>query len=251
MSVRSKGMQFGKWSLVPALLLAATGLAQAEFDVAGLKLGMTEAQAKAAMKAYNPAFRISPVYGYFSYFDGKTHGAQTPQFLDRIEALDSGNQVELAVQFSGPPSTPKVIGIKRQSFNHTNPPSPQQFKEALHAKYGAPNVADKGTLVWDQAGKPQCNRADPKRVGHNAYNYGGTEKQLGFLTRKGLPANLEQCGSFMVYQFQDYQAVTGFNVYVTDVGAYVQSERDADKWVQSLEQQAQQKTTASGKTPRL
>lgn len=225
--------------------------AKADFDVAGLKIGMTESEVKAALKSYDPTLKISPVFGYFPYFDGVNHGVRSPEFLDRIETFDKANRKEFVIQFSGPPETPKVIGIMRDGLNVENPPAPQQFTSALITKYGKPTLTTNGVLLWDQPGKPQCNRRSPQSVGNQMFNLGNTEQVVTAGKPKHLPANLEECGVFMVYQYPNYQAVKGFIVYVTDVGAYIKSERKTNNWVDSLEKKGQIKAQSSGKVPKL
>jgi len=235
--------------VLPFILLSLH--ARAEFDVAGLRIGMTESEAKAALKSYDPNLKISPVYGYFPYFDGVNHGVRSPEFLDRIETFDKANRKEFVLQFSGPSEAPRVIGIMRDGLNVENPPAPQQFTSALITKYGKPTLTTNGALLWDQPGKPQCNRRSPQSIGNQMFNLGNTEQSLTVGKPKHLPANLEECGVFMVYQFPNYQAVKGFIVYVTDVGAYVKSERKTNNWVDALEKNAQSKTQNNGKVPRL
>lgn len=233
------------------LLSAFSTQAIAEFDVAGLKLGMTEPQVIAALKAYDSSLKISSLYGYFSYFDGVNHGVRTPEFLDRIETLDKTNRKEFEVQFSGPPGTPKVIGIKRDGLQLENPPTPAQFSAALVSKYGNPTLTAKGRYLWDEPSKPQCNRRAPNLISNLMFNLGNTEKAITAGNPKHLPPNLENCGAFMAYQYPDYQAVKGFIVYVTDVGGNIQSERKSNEWVDSLEKKGQSKTQSNGKVPKL
>jgi hypothetical protein len=50
-------------------------------DIAGVRLGMT-----AALKAFNPSWKINSIMAYFNYSDGVRHGLQTPEFLEKIES---------------------------------------------------------------------------------------------------------------------------------------------------------------------
>jgi hypothetical protein len=55
-------------------------------DIAGVRLGMTEQEALAALKAFNPSWKINSIMAYFNYSDGVRHGLQTPEFLEKIES---------------------------------------------------------------------------------------------------------------------------------------------------------------------
>ncbi len=57
----------------------------------GIRLGMTEAEARGALQAFDPELKIAAVTGVFDYSDGVNHTLKTPGFLDRLEA-SKGNQ---------------------------------------------------------------------------------------------------------------------------------------------------------------
>ncbi len=77
--------------LTPLAAQAQTPLQTApssNFEMAGIRLGMTEAEARAAIRAFDPTLRITSVMGVFNYNDGVNHALRTPEFLDRLEGAD-------------------------------------------------------------------------------------------------------------------------------------------------------------------
>lgn len=54
-----------------ASFLASTAQAQSSFnaDIVGVRLGMTEADVRAALQAFDPNLKITPVMGVFNYSD--------------------------------------------------------------------------------------------------------------------------------------------------------------------------------------
>jgi len=85
-------------------------------EIAGLRLGMTEAEARAALRALDPALRITPpVMGVSNYSDGVNPILKTPEFLDRLEG-SKGQGASFTVYFSGPAGEVRVIGISRRAM---------------------------------------------------------------------------------------------------------------------------------------
>ena len=97
----------------------------------------------------------------FNIHDG-ANLQQSPEFLDRIEALQ-GNQGEaLKVFFSGPVGDVRVIGVVRQGMILNNRPASAQFMQSLIARYGQATAFNrnlKDQPVWEAGNKMSCIRA--------------------------------------------------------------------------------------------
>src|SRR3546814_19554812 len=71
-------------------LAVAAGLAAAvpaeadDWNIVGLRLGMSVEETKAAMKAYDPAITLYDNWQYFAYCDGVNHGLRTEDFRYNI-----------------------------------------------------------------------------------------------------------------------------------------------------------------------
>ncbi|MCF8710129.1 hypothetical protein [Rhizorhapis sp. SPR117] len=85
-------------------------------EIAGLRLGMTEAEARAALRALDPALRITPVMGVSNYSDGVNPILKTAEFLDRLEGSKGHQGASFTVYFSGPAGEVRVIGISRRAM---------------------------------------------------------------------------------------------------------------------------------------
>src|SRR3546814_3623284 len=72
-------------------LAVAAGLAAAvpaeadDWNIVGLRLGMSVEETKAALKAYDPAITLDEHWQYFAYSDGVNHGLRTEDFIARSE----------------------------------------------------------------------------------------------------------------------------------------------------------------------
>lgn len=256
-----------------ALASAPPALAQAQsapasrLEIAGLRLGMTEAEARAALRVFDPALTITPVMGVFNYSDGVNPVLKTPEFLDRLEGSKGNQGASFTVYFSGPAEDVRVIGVSRRAMM-PNPPTRAQFGQSLAVKYGNPAGYSNGSQnapVWESAGKPSCVRVKDHR-GQVAINLGAGDlgKMLmtnanaeQFLTsRRGnaskglIPADLTQCGAFLSYYYTA-DPVGSFDAYLYDLGAMVTAERSRSAWVEQLRSAAVRKRQGQAQAPRL
>lgn len=249
-----------------ALWAAATpGLAAPDWDMAGVKLGMTEAEVKAAFVAYDPKGKISASNSSFNYSDG-LNSHRTPAFLSSMEirVIRLAQWTPIKVWFSGPDGPARVIAIARNEGNLPNPVTRAQFLQSLQAKYGPPTAQwSNGMPYWEADGKPSCVRTkngDQVNFGEFPQVTSGhktldqavglleaqQERPSGFFT---LPADLTSCGTFMYYTAVDPVSLYTGGMY--DVGAIVATHRARQAWVEKLRAEAVRKREGQGQAPRL
>lgn len=248
-------------------IFALPGLADTDWDIVGIKLGMTEAEVRGALKAFDPGLKLTSVMSVFNYSDGVNHILKTPEFLDRLKASQGNQPQSIEVYFSGPVGDVRVIGVSRVAMV-SSPPTRAQFEQSLATKYGPPAGLSNGSQnapVWESAGKTSCVRVKDHR-GQNAINLGAGDlgKMLmtnanaeQFLTsRRGnvskglLPADLTQCGAFLNYFFTG-DPIRDFYAYMYDLGAMVVTERSRTAWVSNLKAEAIRKREGKGQAPKL
>ena len=138
--------------------------AKSDLDLVGVRLGMTLAEAQAALKNRNPNYEIEvlnvefPAPGAMKFISGLhaqhnrklVGGGSIPLGGGRVHVIPgsimSGEAVQVVV--SGPPTSPTVLGIARHETFQGEEPNADQFVAALTQKFGTPDVADASTLFW-------------------------------------------------------------------------------------------------------
>jgi hypothetical protein len=251
--------------VVPAL---AQGTPGDKLEIAGVRIGMTEAEATAALKAFDATLRIAPVMGVFNYSDGANPSLKSPEFLDRLEGSLGNQGAVLTVFFSGPVGDVRVIGVSRQGLIIQNPPTSAQFTQSLLAKYGQPSGMSRGNKshpVWEAAGQPSCIRGRDYKsqvVIDLAAGFGASmitnssaedflAKRSASTTAKGLiPPELANCGAYLGYYYSG-DPVTSFSAELIDLGALVATERSRTAWVEQLQTEAVRKREGQGQTPKF
>lgn len=241
-------------------VLSSTVLAQQpSFDIVGLRLGMTESEVVAAIKAHDPKLKVITVQSAYSYSDGMQQ-LQTPPFLSRIEARTGtgpSGKPALAIYFTPPPQAGKAWAIERNEKTTGEPPTVQQYASALQQKYGAPSAvsAQSAALAWDfPAGRVNCIPRVPDRPGFPAFRPSGSD-DLGFLLRlwqqrKLAPADLSTCASRLHYVLGS-SIVTEFSAVMIDVATYAAANAAAMREVDTLEQNARKLRDSKGRVPKL
>lgn len=254
-----------------ALILSVCAVPAAyasDWDIVGIKLGMTEAEVTAAFKAYDPKGQINIRNSNYSYTD-KVNRFRTPAFLSSMELRVTGISMNtpLQVWFSGPDGEVKAIAVTRQEINLPNPTTAAQFTQSIYAKYGEPtHLGSNGTPIWQEAGKPSCiTRQDgilSERIDLQAFpqivtGHKTVEQAVQQLEadqqrpeEQSLPADLGTCGAFMFY-LAGGEAVTSFRAGIFDVGAIMDTHRRRMAWVEQLEAEAIRKRESQGQGPRL
>jgi hypothetical protein len=264
----------GMLVLSGAIGLHASATAQAisadKADIVGLRLGMTEAEVMAALKAFDSRVQVAQKrMARYRYSDG-INGLQTPPFLDELE-VRAGTSV-FRIWFASPPAEPRTYAIHRYSQDDKTAPTQQQFAGALTAKFGPTQshyLANTGTTVmqWGEKGKPLCAVSSNTRVVVDSSNETLLPPRAVEVLEKlakGQHANLRQtmgnamdagrCGIVVRYAWggapnQPAAPVANFHAWLVDQGGMVTKHRQAMKWVESLEAEAVRKR--QGVLPKL
>lgn len=264
-----QGMLLGCSTLLGTMLACLMpALAQAEqFDIVGLKPGMTEPEVIAAIKAHDPTMKITSFQSQYNYSDG-VQSFQTAPFLSKIEAsqtkynpMETLYPAKIAIWFTPPPQGGRVWGIERKEYlSNKNPPTVSQYADALIKKYGNPTVAPRNNtaLSWDfPAGKPNCILQVPDRPGYPAYRPSSND-DLGFLLnlwqqRKLITTkDLSICASRLHYLLSSSgDVLDSFQAIMLDVGLYSTANDAANHEVKALEDKARKVRESKGQTPKL
>jgi hypothetical protein len=238
------------------LLLAVPKVfAQRDPEIVGLRLGMTEQEAVAALQAHAPSARISKTMRRYSYSDG-VRQLSSPEHLHVLKASSSsGAQDVLTVVFSSGPAEQRVIGVDRV-VELPAPPLVEQLLQQLTAKYGDPlfrsahNAPPTTSVMWAESGKPTCWRLTPATV---VIGFGETNvlQQMGNAQKRGIaPRDLSQCGWAPNAQLHG-SPVRNLRVRMADFGAWSVSDIQAADWIGRLEAEAVKARTAGGGGPKL
>lgn len=232
-----------------------------KLEIANVHIGMTEAEVRTAIRAFDPTLEITAVMGAYNYRDGVSM-LTTPEFLDRLEAM-KGNSAGIKVYFSGPVGDARVIGVYRSELVTANPPSAAQFAQSLISKYGQPagiNGTNMSNIVWEEAGKPSCVRVrNGNKVGVsvipmknvNSFEDFYTKRRTQPVWRGMLPSDLTQCGAVVDYNFHGGDPVRTFEAELKDLGAIIATERSRTAWVNQLQAEAVRKRQAQGQAPKF
>jgi hypothetical protein len=140
------------------VLCVSTKTLANDFDVLGVKLGMTVAEVKNVLTGDGVDADIKEHRQHYTYSDGVVHGLKTEDFIYYIDAIRTAENTDnLSIFFSPGPLGGRVVAVTRAVTNQTNPPTRSQYVNALTEKYGEPTSADISTLQWDfPAEKNQC-----------------------------------------------------------------------------------------------
>lgn len=252
-----------RWT--PALLASATlvlttatqALAAPGWDILGIRLGMTEAEVRAAMLAYEPKGQVVVTRLTLPYGD-KVSTYQTEPFLGRLELRTRRQtmQTPLKVQFSGPGGAPRVIAVEREAFGLPDPQTPAQFQQSLEAKYGKPSAYTPGRRMpmWEEPGKPPCARdAQGEPMPYNTFkSLEEAQRMQGrAATARPLPADLTTCGAYLQYDYAMSGPVRSFVARLVDLGGLAATEQARRDLVKRLEDEAVRRREGQAQRPRL
>lgn len=266
--LRRIGCQVRIAAVLAASVCAVPAVA-AEWDIAGVKLGMTEAQARAALQAFDARSPVDTYHSAYPYSDGVAN-FQSPQFLNSIRMTigDASLGNGIMLWFSGPQAEARVIGIARKHFDPSpTAPTLVLFEQSLQAKYGAASGVFDGTYpAWEQAGQPSCVRHQ-ERGGQSRIHVGSFVSTAQTFNNPQdientieaqrpnaggtMPADLATCGAFVFYRYHKSDPVRDFTAAIFDLGAMVATERSRNEWVDGLEAEAIRKRQGNSQAPRL
>jgi hypothetical protein len=252
---------------LPALAQNATTPA-AKLDIAGVRIGMTEAEAVKAVQAFDASAKLKRNLATFPYFDG-VNSLESPEFLDQIGVTMAGSGI--GIWFASPPAEPRVIAVMRRG-SAPQPPGSEQMMASLVARYGpyaarTPPVAGGRAVVhWSEDGKPQCS-VDKDRKGqripwNNAMGtllQPGAVKVLEQYARQRVPhlvdalgptPDVARCGIVLRYEWNS-EPVQNFEAWLVDQGGMVASNRRSAEWVEQLKAEAARKLKGQGAAPKF
>lgn len=255
-----------------ALLAGATpSLAAPDWDIVGIRLGMSPAQARAAIAAHAPKAQITDYIRQFAYSDGVAE-KPLPDFLSAINASQGpANKSEtLEVMFSAPPMEQRVIRVIRTLRLYDDPLPMERAMASVTQKYGkTPKVREaadsKGNnfLRWDEPGKTVCgdtrpNSWDAWQVPHVDNTPNGFSSYGALQRRKQAPADAANCSAALVVNLVTLPGNPSNNAFVremkftmTDPGYAIPAMRATAKQIADLEAQARKARQNSGTAPKL
>jgi len=243
---------------------ALPAFAAPDWDIVGIKLGMTEQQARTAIRAHSEQATIDEKTLKFTFNDGAKQ-QETPSFLATISAqipgpANTSDTESIKLEFSAPPLEQRVIGVRRALSAYKNPPPLDRMLDSLTQKYGTPlNDATYGIgvknriLTWAEADKALCGgekfflpgaRQSPSEL---RMFYQWQQQQLA-------PADLSQCGAQMRANMDYREGGASVNVLViemNDYGYLLPALEATASWLSDLEAEARTARLESGDVPRL
>lgn len=257
-------------SCLAGLIFLATGsTAWAEdFNIVGLKLGMTYGEAKQVLLDYgvNPE-SLQEEQQYFTYTDG-LEAHKTDPFLYRLNGSKSvsgekgRDEDSLGVYFSAPPEASKVVGVWRVISNRNDPPTKGQYMQALTEKYGEPQTYG-GTMAWlFPEGKLSCYAGpslilpdlDIDLIMPKIFLSSGKRYFLDRFQNTKVKS-VDDCASYLMYNLgtlsQPDTPARSVNVFMVDVPYWVNTHLKSMEWVAKLQDDATAARLAKSNQPIL
>lgn len=223
-------------------------------DIGGLFLGMTPEEVKAAMQAYDPAIKIQDQTQYFEYAALGKRYKTAPFLIGTFGTLPAGGG-SLAVGYTYPPNSPRVVAITRIHRQSVKPLTQADYAKALIEKYGQP-IQDNNegstsaqavrNLVWKLPGSGDVTCINGVSIGNSALN--SFVKDGRKMAEENVTLEYaEQCDAVFKYGLNG-DPVTQANGQILDVRAQTRSEFEAREWVQ---QQINEKSQTGTEAPKL
>ncbi|MCW5620897.1 MAG: hypothetical protein KIS79_07325 [Burkholderiales bacterium] len=230
-----------------------------EYDIAGLKLGMSPAQAKAALVAagFDPK-SFSENMATYSYNDG-VNGHETEAFLDNIAAEKrenrSGGRVvdNFKLAFAPPPKGGYLVMIRRNISNPIDPPTVAEYRAALTDKYGKPDIEQTGSLMWlAPRGAVNCMQVG-NNVASGSAPEGGVMDGVGSMMARKKITNPSQCASMLEYRMSAVLNGPARTVraILTDVPGWAKAYLASQEWVEAQRQAAVKARESKASKPKL
>lgn len=227
-------------------------LAAPDWDIVGIRLGMTPEQARVAMRAHLPKAEIADSMRHFSFSDG-VRNQQLPAFLGAITASQNpytSKSEILEVMFSAPPMEQRVIRVIRTLVMRDDPLPMEHAMSVVTQKYGKPpklrELGNRNVARWDEPGKTLCG--DPAPAAASAWeappvdnNPAGLSHYRAWHQRKQAPADASNCGAALVVSFVHNPGsafVREMKFVMTDPGYAVAAMQATAKQIADQEAQA-------------
>ena len=116
-------------------------------DIVGIRLGMSQDEAKRALQAHSPGMRMDETRGI-------VNNVAATDYLSWIIARGNqrgsdGSGDAIGVHFPPPPNAHRAIFVERfTGFPANQYPLFETLKQALVKKYGPPSFASEGVMLW-------------------------------------------------------------------------------------------------------
>lgn len=254
-----------------SMLLIAAGPSNAapDWDIVGIRLGMTTAQARAALQAHAPKAEVTEYTRQLSYSDG-AKDQLLPGFLGSITMRREGpapSQSEtLEVMFSAPPMEPRVIRVTRTLLMPSDPVALDRAMASVTQKYGKPAaVLDAHTGMgnisrWVEAGKTVCgitapNSRDARETPPVDNSPAGLGHYRAWQQRKLAPADASNCSAALVVNLVTTAPrgtlVREMKLVMTDPGYAVTAMQATAQQIADLQAQARKARQNAGAVPKL
>lgn len=250
------------------LAVAMPTLAAPEWDIVGIRLGMSPDQARAAITAHVPKAQITDYPRQFMYSDGTKQQA-LPAFLGSITADHNGytsNGEILEVMFSAPPMEQRVIRVIR-TVKMTDAALPmERVRASVEQKYGKPGMVleahlrNGSFLRWDEPGKTACGdmrptSAEARQAPTVDNNPAGFSQYAAWQKRKQAPADAANCAAALVVNLNTVRPgdalVREMKFTMSDPGYAIPAMRASVKQIADLEAEARKGRLSSGAGPKL
>nr|WP_298728522.1 hypothetical protein [uncultured Steroidobacter sp.] len=248
-----------------ALLCSATAVQAAPaWDIVGLKLGMTEQQALAAIKAHSANAQVTSNSLKFTYHDGARQ-QETPSFTSGliVRIPQAGQDTEtIQVEFSAPPTDQRVISLRRTLSNYANPLALERMIDTVTQKYGKPSTESKygigqitTQLAWAEANRKPCGKVDKGLLLPPVSQTPDSLKWYELQQKNKLaPANGADCSAVLQAKLTTKaggSSVVTMEFQMADPGHGVPAMQATAKWLADLEAEARKVRLNSGNAPKL
>lgn len=242
--------------LAISAIIITTSNSHAAPDLMGLKLGMTEAEVVKVIKAYNPKMTIEKTVSSFS---------STPSFLRKIYAHTSnmvpvnGSEIDsFIIDFAGGPNQSIAMKIERSvSLNFTSPTTTEKLISALQGKYGKEtsgvNDGRRINFTWIYDAKKQCKSVE-RFVEIFSESSGSAWRNVNNLkTGSAAIQDTSECGIVLLLKATASQTgiIDSYNYMIMDAGGYEKNMYAQQKWVKSLNDDANNKIKSTATTPKI
>ncbi len=248
-------------------LFTQSALAAPDWDIVGIKLGMSEQQARAAIKAHSAQVQLDEREMKFTFNDGAKQ-QETTSFLATISARIPGlagtsDSERIQLEFSAPPQEQRVIRVRRELSSYANPPPLERMQDSLTQKYGKPldsrthGIGIKSNVVsWAEAGKTICGQRAGQGIGFIGVGQSPNDlkKFYQYQQQKLAPADLSQCSALLQAKMDYKEGGSSVNTLVVemyDYGYILPALEATAKWIADQEAEARQARLNSGATPKL
>ncbi|WP_417549086.1 hypothetical protein [Methylophaga sp.] len=237
-----------------------------DFDIVGLKLGMTFEEVKQTLLDYGAKPEsIQQQHQYFQYHDGaELH--KTESFLHSVTTAkevmgEKGrDQDSFVVYFSPPPEQSKVVAITRMITTRNNPTTIGQYMAALNDKYGEPQTMGSRLVWWFPEGKQSCFSStnlvmspDIDQIMKSIFLSSGNRYFLDRFQNTKL-TSVDDCAGYLVYQMgmlQPDAPANSVTATMIDAPTWVKANLKSMEWVEQLKTEATKARLAGSSKPTL